>query len=178
MKLPVTDKFLWDLYNFLEKVDDTLRTIFPSRMYLKEVGYHDLYYLWRRHEKEKSRKYFSQFIYNLKKRGYIKIENLKQKKGVILTKKGAKKVLQIKFKTKEKKSRKDGKWQMIIFDIPEKKRRLRNALREYLQILGYRMLQQSVWVCPYDVYEETEEIIRKFSLDPYVRLFLIEEITI
>jgi len=40
------------------------------------------------------------------------------------------------------------------------------------------MFQQSVWICPYDVYKETEEIVRKFSLDPYVRFFLIEEIEI
>jgi hypothetical protein len=40
------------------------------------------------------------------------------------------------------------------------------------------MLQQSVWVCPYDVLEETEAILRKYSLDEYVKLFLIEEVEI
>jgi len=178
MKLPLTDKFLWDLYNFLEKADDIFAVIFPSREFFKEARYHDLYKLKRLYEKEKSRKYFSQFIYYLKKRGYIKIKNLGQKKGVILTKKGSEKVLKMKFKMKERKKRPDGKYQMVIFDIPEKKNKLRNLFREYLQMLGYRMLQKSVWVCPYDVYKETEEIVRRYSLDPYVRFFLIEEIEI
>ncbi len=77
---------------------------------------------------------------------------------------------------KKKKRRPDGKWQMVIFDIPEKKRVLRDIFRENLQILGYKILQQSVWVCPYEISKETEGIIRQYSLDPYVKLFLIEEI--
>jgi len=176
MRLPLTDKFLWDLYNFLEKADDTLAVIFPSREFFEEARYHDLYELKKAYEKGKSRKYFSQFIYYLKKRGYIKIKNLEQKKGVILTKKGGEKVLKIKFRMKEKKKRPDGKWQMVIFDIPEKKKHLRDLLRENLYLLGYKMLQKSVWVCPYDVLRETEVILRKYFLDQYVKLFLIEEI--
>jgi DNA-binding transcriptional regulator PaaX len=55
---------------------------------------------------------------------------------------------------------------------------LRDLLRELLYLLGYRMLQQSVWVCPYDVLKETEAIIQKLSLERYVKIFLIEEIEI
>ena len=178
MKLPLTDKFLWSLYNLLEEVDDAFAMIFPSREFFREARYHDLYKLKRAYEKEKSRKYFGQFIYYLKKQGYIKIKNLEQKKGVMITRKGLQKAVRVKFKIKEKRVRKDGKYQMVIFDIPERKRKLREIFREYLQILGYRMFQQSVWICPYDVYKETEEIVRKFSLDPYVRFFLIKEIEI
>lgn len=178
MKLSLSDEFLWNLYNLFDKVDDVFSMIFPSREYLSEVRYHDFYKLKRGYEKEKSRKYFSQLIYYLKKRGYIKIRKLEQKKGIMLTKKGLERVLEAKFKMSEKKKRKDSKWQMVIFDIPEKKRKLRELFRECLRILGYKMLQQSVWVSPFDVYKETEEIVRKYSLDPYVRLFLIEEIEI
>jgi len=178
MKLPLTDKFLWNLYNLLEEADDVFAMVFPSREFFKEARYHDLYKLKRMFEKGKSRKYFGQFIYYLKKRGYIKIKNLERKKGVMLTKKGIQKALRARFKTKEKRMRKDGKYQMVIFDIPERKCKLRKLFRECLQILGYKMLQKSVWVCPYDVYKETEEIVRKYSLDPYVRFFLIEEVEI
>ncbi|NOQ67825.1 hypothetical protein GQ568_00095 [Patescibacteria group bacterium] len=65
---------------------------------------------------------------------------------------------------------------MIIFDIPEEKRYLRNLLREKLLLLKYKMLQQSIWICPYDVQKETEFILREHSIDPYIKLFLIEEI--
>lgn len=174
MKLPLTDKFLWDLYNFIEKIDDTFSLFYPRTM--KEVWFPDVYKLRRRYEKEDAKTQFSQFVNYLKKQGYIKIKSLEQKKAVMLTKKGAEKVLKVKLKMKEKKRRPDGKWQMVIFDIPEKKRDFRDIFRENLQILGYKMLQRSVWVCPYDVLKETEALIRKYSLHPYVKLFLIEEI--
>jgi phenylacetic acid degradation operon negative regulatory protein len=176
MKLPITDEFLLDLYNFIEKIDETFDLFAPRTM--KEVWYSNLYKLRRNYERKEAKSQFRQFLHYLKRQGYIKIKNLEQKQGIILTKKGANKVLKIKLKMKKRRKRTDGKWQMVIFDIPEKKRDLRNLFRQNLQILGYKMLQKSIWVCPYDVLKETEGIIGKYSLDPYVKLFLIEEIEV
>lgn len=175
MRLPITDKFLLDLYNFFEKIDKTSESFIPPRT-MREVLYPDFYKMKREYERRNAKRHFSQFINYLKKQGYIKIKNLKEKQGILLTKKGIKKIFPIKFKFKERKRRPDGKWQMMIFDIPEKKRNLRDLLRENLQFLGYKMLQRSVWICPYDVLKETEEFLRMYSLDSYVRLFLIEEV--
>jgi len=174
MRIPLTDKFLWSLYNFIEDVDRTLDFGIPRSM---REGI-DFWSVKQKHEWRRAadRKKFSKLIYYLKKRGLIKIKNLENKKAVILTPRGSERVLKIKYKMMNKKRRKDGKWQMIIFDIPEKKRRLRDLLRENLNLLGYRMLQKSIWVCPYDVTKETEEFLRIHSLAPYIRLFLIEEL--
>lgn len=177
MKLPLTDKFLLDLYNFLEKTNETLELFVPPRT-MKEVLYSNIYKLRRIYERNQAKRQFTQFINYLKKKGYIKIKNLEQKEGIILTKKGVEKALKAMLRLKERKKRSDDKWQMIIFDIPEKKRQLRDLLRENLQILGYKMLQKSIWVCPYDILKDTERIIREHSLDSYVKLFLIEEIEI
>jgi hypothetical protein len=177
MRLPLTDKFIWDLYNLLEEIDKTLDLFAPPRS-IKEAWFPDFYKLKRNYDRKIERKQFSRLIYYLKRKGYIKIKNLEEKQGILLTKEGENKVLKIKFKMKEKEKRKDEKWQMVIFDIPERKRFFRDLLRGNLQILGYKMFQQSVWVCPYDVLKETEGIIRKYSLDSYVKLFLIEEVEI
>jgi len=174
MKLLFTDKFLWDIYNLIEKGADLYFPFAPRTM--KEACCPELRKLRYEYEKKRDRKYFGQFIYHLKKKGYIKIKNLENKQGILLTKRGTEKALRAGFKTEEKNKRKDGKWQMLIFDIPEKKRKLRDILRENLHFLGYKKLQQSVWVCPYDVLKETESVLRRYSLDPYVKLFLIEEI--
>jgi hypothetical protein len=176
MRFPITDKFLWDLYNLIESIDETFDLFAPRTM--KEACYPELFRLRRKYERKLDRKHLSWLISYLKKKGYIKIKNLEEKQGILLTKKGAEKILKMEFKMKEKKRRSDEKYQMIIFDIPEKKRILRNLLRENLKILGYKMLQKSIWVCPYDVLKETEGFIRRYGLDPYVRLFLIEEIEI
>ena len=173
MILPVTDKFLLSVYDYAEKLDKTFDFFAPRTM--KEVCCPSIYELQKQYKREKAKRDFNQLIYYLKKKGYIKIKNLEQKRGIVLTKKGTEKVLRAKLKI-DKKKRSDKKWQMIIFDIPEEKRYLRDLLRENLRLLKYQILQQSIWVCPYDVQKETEFILRKYSLDPYVKLFLIEEI--
>ena len=177
MKLPITDEFLWDLYNLLEKTNEFTDEffVFPSRK-MRSLRYCvEIDKLRRKYERKKTRQHFSKFIYTLKKRGYIKVKALEEKKGVLLTAKGAEKVLKTKFKIEKKKKRKDGKWLMVIFDVPEKKRNLRNVLREYLQVLGFQMLQQSVWVCPFDILKKVEGMIIEYGLDSYVKIFLIEE---
>ena len=176
MKLPITENFLLDVYNHIEKIDKTLDLFAPRTM--KEVCYPSLYELKNQYKRKQTKQQFRQLIYRLKKNGYIKIKNLKQNKGIVLTKKGTEKVLQVKLKTRNDKKRSDGKWQMIIFDIPEEKRYLRNLLREKLLFLKYKMLQRSIWICPYDVSKETEFVLRKYSLDSYIKLFLIEEIEV
>lgn len=174
MKLPLTDKFLLDLYELINKTDKNIEPFIwlPS---IKKFFYNDYYEIKNELKRKKNERKFSRFVYYLKKNGYIKIKNLETKKAIMLTSKGSEKVLKIKFKLSGKRKRKDGKWQMIIFDIPEIKRHMRDLLRWNLCFLGYKKLQQSVWICPYDVLRETEDILRKFDLDQYVRLFLIEE---
>ncbi len=44
----------------------------------------------------------------------------------------------------------DGKFRVIIFDIPENKRAIRAAVREQLIVWGFIRLQNSVWVYPYE----------------------------
>lgn len=42
----------------------------------------------------------------------------------------------------------DGKWRIILFDIPESKRTVRQMFRIKLLDFGARMLQSSVWITP------------------------------
>ena len=44
----------------------------------------------------------------------------------------------------------DGKWRMLIFDIREKRKFLRDKIRSVLSLIGFVRLQNSVWVYPYD----------------------------
>lgn len=174
MRLPISDQFLFSLYNFLEKAGD-IKDVFAPRPW-KEVWNPELHNFRYQYRKQAQRRQFSRLLYFLKKNGYIKIKNLEQKQAVLITSKGADKIFRTKLRINEGKKRKDGKWQMLIFDIPEDKKKFRELLRKMLYLLGYQKLQQSVWVCPYDVLKETEAVLRKYNLDRYVKLFLIEEI--
>ena len=180
MRIPITDKFLWDLYNFFEKAGKVASG--PGGIFLlkswQEACNPLLFEFWRDYHEKQEKKQFAQFINYLKSRGYIKIKNLEGKTGILLTKKGEEKALKSRFKFAEKKKRKDGKWIMVIFDIPEKKKSTRNSFRKTLQWLGYQKLQKSIWICPYDVLRETEKIIKFYQIEPYVKIFLISEVEI
>lgn len=43
----------------------------------------------------------------------------------------------------------DGKWRVLIFDINERRRRVRDQLRRLLGGAGFVRIQDSVWVYPY-----------------------------
>jgi len=53
------------------------------------------------------------------------------------------------YKTK-KPRRWDHKWRMLVFDIPEYRKNLRDKIRTTLLSIGFIRLQDSVWVYPYD----------------------------
>ena len=71
---------------------------------------------------------------------------------IVLTKNGQKKALEYQInELKIKKPDKwDGKWRIVIFDIPEKKKKAREVLRAKLKDLGFKELQKSVFVLPYE----------------------------
>lgn len=51
----------------------------------------------------------------------------------------------------EKPKRKwDGQWRMVVFDVPERRRNIRNRLCALMREVGFVRLQESVWVYPHD----------------------------
>jgi len=104
-------------------------------------------------------------------------ENPDKSHTLILTNKGKVKALTYHFQDmKIKKEKWDGKWRIVIFDIPEKLRKGRDALREKLKNLGFYELQKSVFIFPYECENEIEFIIEFFNLRKYVRVGLLETV--
>jgi len=71
----------------------------------------------------------------------------------------------------------DKKWRIVIFDIPEKKRIARDHLRLYLKGLGFRMLQNSNWICPYGDFDEIQGFIKEERIEKYVILIVSNKIS-
>src|SRR3989344_1974194 len=82
--------------------------------------------------------------FRLKSHGLIHVSGYKAQ----LTGKGMKRIEGI--LTKEHRIKEtlfwDGKWRVAIFDVIEKRRRVRNRLRTLLRGAGFYRLQDSVWV--------------------------------
>lgn len=82
------------------------------------------------------------------KKGWLKYVNGRLK----LTKEGeqALRKLELKNFVLQKPKYWDGKWRVLIFDIPEYRRGLRQRIRTTLRMIGFVHLQHSVWLYPYD----------------------------
>ena len=123
--------------------------------------------------KKFSRKQFDYAIYNLKKRKLIEVI---QEKGdcikVQLTNTGKKRVREFCFDALAIKKPKhwDKKWRIVIFDIPVRKNRAREALREKIKELGFFQLQKSVWIFPYPCEDEILLVAEIYEIIPYIEI--------
>ena len=166
------------MYLILSSIEDRGRFLFHSPRTMRDIFFDTDNPIYQKYYKVLNGNQFKKLIYYLKKNNFVKSKNLQSKKAFILTRKGMEKAMRAGFKIEsdDKQKREDGKWIMIIFDIPKKDERKRIILRSVLQNLGYKMFQKSVWITPYDVFENTEKMLQFYSLDDYIRIFLIEPI--
>jgi len=58
----------------------------------------------------------------------------------------------------------DGIWRVVIFDIPETNRNVRDLVRGWLKRLGFARLQQSVWTIPWPCQPQFELLTSEFRL--------------
>ncbi|KKU04430.1 MAG: Repressor in ring oxydation complex/ phenylacetic acid degradation pathway related protein (PaaX) [Parcubacteria group bacterium GW2011_GWA2_45_30] len=70
----------------------------------------------------------------------------------------------------------DGKWRIIIFDVPESKKKIRDALRFQFRRLGLKELQKSVFIHPYPCDDEIDFIIELYQARSYVRKIIAESV--
>lgn len=112
---------------------------------------------------KKERKIFCSTFSRLKQKGLIRIVKKNRQIYISLTREGKKRAgkYQIDNLKIEKTGKWDGKWRILIFDIKEKQRIKREALRGKIKQLGLFKLQNSVWVHPCDFHKETR-ILRSF----------------
>lgn len=176
MNLTITDKFLWDLYSMLEKAEGVADFVLANKYKKASILVGGQNPLIGKYQRQMGRRKFSKLIHYLKTKNYIKAKSLEGNKVLMITKDGLSKAFKASFAIKGRERRKDSKWIMIIFDIPEKHNKARNVLKSILHNLEYKLLQQSVWATPYDVLEKTEQLMQLHSLDIYVKIFLIEKV--
>lgn len=112
--------------------------------------------------KKDNKKVYDTFS-RLRNQGLIKFEEKGKQIYISLTKEGKKKAGKYQIdKLKIKKPKKwDKTWRVLIFDVKDKQKMKREALRGKIKEMGLYQLQKSVWVCPYDFAEEAD-VLRSF----------------
>lgn len=62
----------------------------------------------------------------------------------------------------------DSKWRMVFYDIPDKKKSSRDGLKSKLKELGFGMIQESIYISPYDIAQDLAEFIEAQNLSEFV----------
>lgn len=98
----------------------------------------------------------------------------KTRNGFLITPKGKIKIKFLKLqRTKPKEEQEwDGKWRIVIFDIPEDARQTRDIFRSLLKRKGFIRLQNSVFISPYGNFDELNSIRHEYGIERYVNFLM------
>lgn len=113
-------------------------------------------------------------ITRLKREGYI--EKIKRNGDIFykITESGKTKISNLPAPIHKRSRKWDGKWRIVIFDIPEEDRDKRNLIREGLRELRFGKLQGSVWISPHDVGHKVERMIENYGLGKFMIFFKVD----
>ena len=118
-------------------------------------------------------------LMRLRTNRFIIVEEKRDGKLIVqLTEKGKRKTEEINIERLEIKKQDiwDKKWRIIAFDIPDKKKRARDALRQKLKELDFYQLQKSVFVCPYPCEKEIQFLCEFFDINYCVNIIMADNI--
>jgi len=106
----------------------------------------------------------------LKKKGLVEFVREHGRVHLRITEKGRRRFgTLVSFGPLPRPKRWDGKWRLVIFDIPEKRHGLRARARGIVAGFGFVRLQDSVWAYPYDC----EEAVALLKAELHIRKDLL-----
>ena len=127
---------------------------------LMSFSYQQIYgFVPRRYQK----RYFVQTLSRKFKTGEMKKVIRNKKAYLCLTRRGQEKIERLFPYRRFQNQKWNGKWLIVVFDIPEKQKRNRDILRNKLYELGFGKLQRSVFISPFDVYEDLVEFLESWG---------------
>lgn len=114
-----------------------------------------------------------QALRRLKEQKFVEIKETEKETFISITENGKKRLLKYNFDEMAIKRPKhwDKKWRIVSFDIPEKRRIAREALRNKLQDLGFIMLQKSLFILPFPCKNEVDFVTEVFQIQKYITYF-------
>ena len=129
------------------------------------------------YDNSKHKKNYYQTMNRLEKNGLIQFKNRDQ---FTLTDKGRGILLNFDidaFELPEFDPKKwDGVWHVLVFDIPEMTRALRDVFRKKIQNLGFYTLQKSVYVTPRPCEKEMKELTKMLSINKDILVLHVQKL--
>lgn len=127
--------------------------------------------------KKLNQKDFGRIIKRLQKQEMISLRVEGGRTLIEITEKGRRRLLEYDFENIELKSKKrDGKWHLVIFDIPEEKKNARDSFRRKLLQLDCIKLQESVFASAFPCKEEVDFLCHFLEISDYVTIAKVDKI--
>lgn len=124
-----------------------------------------------------NRKDLGRIIKRLEKQEMISIKDKNGNTLIEITEKGRRRLLEYDFENITiKKKRLDGKWRLVIFDIPEEKRNIRDIFRRKLVQLDMVRLQDSVFASAYPCRSEVDFLCHFLEISNFVTIVKVDSI--
>ena len=115
----------------------------------------------------------SQAIKRLREKGFIKQDKINMGEVVLKLTDQGRDALGIEDNAEQW----DGKWRIVIWDIPEQKRIIRNLFRRNLKKWGFKHLQNSVWTSKRNVYQKLMDYIKDLGIEQWVTVIEAEKLS-
>lgn len=127
--------------------------------------------------KEVNKKDLGRIVKRLEKQEMISIREVGNKISIEITEKGKRRLLEYDFENIQLKAKKrDGKWRIIIFDIPEDRKRNRDAFRKKLIQIGCVRLQDSVFISAFPCKDEIDFLVNFLEISDFVTVATLDQI--
>lgn len=133
---------------------------------LEDFAYNPGFYAYG-YDRQLSKSALVNALKRLRENGFVELLSDKEL-ALRLTDSGRSKALWTKMRLESEKW--DGKWRLVIWDIPEKRRNARDLLRYQLKQLGFTKWQKSVWVSKKNCTKILREYIKKVGIEDWVRV--------
>ena len=129
--------------------------------------------------KKYSKRQIESAVENIKRQNLIEYIADKNGKTIVkITKKGEARLraFDIELMKIKKPKKWDRKWRLVMFDIPMRFTKGREALRYHLKELGFFQFQKSAWIYPYPCQDEVIFITDFYGIRKYVEVLTVENI--
>jgi len=132
-------------------------------------------YGWYKRTNRISKRQFGRGIRHMQERGLLQVISKNDQRFIKLTQKGQLEALLSKALKKSEPEKWDGKWRLVVFDIPESSKNKRHFFRALLKTNGFYKLQASVYINPYSLNREALRYLEVTGLINYIRILRVDD---
>lgn len=149
----------------------TLEKAIDSGILLYDFAYYTHHYVYGEPNLDRYQLYH--IVHRLKEKGWVQTY---KKEGKIIVKLTGRGRNQLAIENALKQKKWDGQFRIVIFDIPEKHRKVRDVLRRRLKEWGFVSWQKSIWSSKKNLTGPLRDFIKELGIDEWVLVLVAKDV--